>query len=68
VNGDEIGTFDGRRGWLNRLATSPDRRGKGIATALVRDLERRLLAKGCVKINLLVEPAPPRRAACQLTS
>ena len=54
--GSVFGTFDGRRGWLNRLATSPDRRGKGIGTALVRELERRLLAKGCVKINLLVEP------------
>ncbi len=54
--GSVFGTFDGRRGWLNRLATSPGRRGKGIATALVRELERRLLAKGCVKINLLVEP------------
>ena len=51
-----FGTFDGRRGWANRLATSPDRRGKGIGTALVRELERRLLAKGWVKINLLVEP------------
>ena len=52
-----FGTFDGRRGWLNRLATSPDRRGRGIATGLVRELEQRLRAKGCVKINLLIEPA-----------
>jgi uncharacterized protein len=56
VVGSVFGTFDGRRGWLNRLATIPDRRGNGIATALVGELERRLLAKGCVKINLLVEP------------
>ncbi len=55
--GSVFGTFDGRRGWLNRLATSPDRRGQGIATGLVRELERRLRAKGCVKINLLIEPA-----------
>ena len=55
--GSVFGTFDGRRGWLNRLATSPDRRGQGIATGLVRELEQRLLAKGCVKINLLIEPA-----------
>ena len=54
--GSVFGTFDGRRGWLNRLATSPDRRGEGVATTLVRELERRLLVKGCVKINLLVEP------------
>ena len=55
--GSVFGTFDGRRGWLNRLATSPDRRGQGIATGLVRELEQRLRAKGCVKINLLIESA-----------
>ena len=49
--GSVFGTFDGRRGWLNRLATGTDRRGK----ALVRELECRLLAKGCVKMNLLIE-------------
>jgi ribosomal protein S18 acetylase RimI-like enzyme len=54
--GSVFGTFDGRRGWLNRLATRPDQRGQGIATELVRELERRLRAEGCVKINLLVEP------------
>ena len=54
--GSVFGTFDGRRGWLNRLATSPDRRGQGIATGLVRELEQRLRGKGCVKINLLIEP------------
>ena len=54
--GSVFGTFDGRRGWLNRLATRPDQRGQGLATELVRELERRLLAEGCVKINLLVEP------------
>jgi ribosomal protein S18 acetylase RimI-like enzyme len=54
--GSVFGTFDGRRGWLNRLATSADRRRQGIGTALVRELERRLRAIGCVKINLLIEP------------
>jgi hypothetical protein len=53
--GSVFGTFDGRRGWLNRLATGTDRRGKGSGTALVRELECRLLAKGCVKMNLLIE-------------
>ena len=53
--GSVFGTFDGRRCWLNRLATGTDRRGKGSGTALVRELECRLLAKGCVKMNLLIE-------------
>jgi hypothetical protein len=54
--GSVFGTFDGRRGWLNRLATSTSARRQGIGTALVRELERRLRAMGCVKINLLIEP------------
>jgi ribosomal protein S18 acetylase RimI-like enzyme len=51
-----LGTFDGRRGWVNRLATRPDHRGQGLATAILAELERRLAAKGCRKINLLIEP------------
>jgi ribosomal protein S18 acetylase RimI-like enzyme len=50
-----LGTFDGRRGWVNRLATRPGRRGHGHATALLAELERRLAAKGCRKVNLLIE-------------
>jgi ribosomal protein S18 acetylase RimI-like enzyme len=50
-----FGTFDGRRGWVNRLATRPDRRGQGCATAVLAELELRLGAKGCRKVNLLIE-------------
>ena len=51
-----LGTFDGRRGWVNRLATRPGRRGQGHASAVLAELERRLSAKGCRKVNLLIEP------------
>jgi ribosomal protein S18 acetylase RimI-like enzyme len=51
-----FGTFDGRRGWVNKLATRPGRRGQGLAIALLAELESRLAAKGCRKINLLIEP------------
>lgn len=51
-----LGTFDGRRGWVNRLATRPDLRGQGHASAVLAELELRLGAKGCRKVNLLVEP------------
>lgn len=51
-----LGTFDGRRGWVNRLATRPGHRGQGLATAILAELERRLAAKGRRKINLLIEP------------
>jgi ribosomal protein S18 acetylase RimI-like enzyme len=51
-----FGTFDGRRGWVNRLATRADLRGQGHASAVLAELELRLGAKGCRKVNLLVEP------------
>jgi GNAT superfamily N-acetyltransferase len=38
------------------MATRPDRRGQGIASALLAELERRLLVLGCAKVNLLIEP------------
>lgn len=54
VVGVIVGAWDGRRGWLHHLAVAPDRRGRGIASALVAEVERRLKAKGCLKVNLLV--------------
>jgi ribosomal protein S18 acetylase RimI-like enzyme len=52
--GSVFGAFDGRRGWVNRLATRPDRRGEGVARELMDRLEDALRAKGCTKVNLLV--------------
>jgi hypothetical protein len=49
-------SYDGRRGWLQRLATDPTRRGRGIARALVAEAERRLALLGAEKVNLLIEP------------
>ena len=54
--GSVLGAFDGRRGWLNRLATRPDARGEGVASALVAALESALQAIGCRKINLHITP------------
>lgn len=56
VAGVVMGTYDGRRGWLLRLAVHPDHRRAGIATALVHEVERRLAALGCPRVNLLVLP------------
>jgi GNAT superfamily N-acetyltransferase len=56
ITGTVFGSYDGMRGWVHRLATRPDRRGRGIAAALLAELERRLLALGCPKVNLLIEP------------
>jgi len=49
-----MGAWDGRRGWLHHLTVAQDARGRGIASALVTEVERRLKAKGCLKVNLLV--------------
>src|SRR3989441_4964661 len=46
--------FDGRRGWLYHVATHPDMRRRGIATRMVREVEERLRAQGCKKLNLIV--------------
>jgi ribosomal protein S18 acetylase RimI-like enzyme len=41
-----LGTHDGRKGWINRLAISPRYRRQGIARALVAVVEERLSARG----------------------
>ncbi len=51
-----LATFDGRRGWLHHLAVDSANRKRGVATLLVREVERRLRARGCRKVNLLIEP------------
>ncbi|MPQ96672.1 GNAT family N-acetyltransferase [Modestobacter sp. I12A-02628] len=56
VGGVLLGTFDGRRGWLHRLAVAPGRRRTGLATRLVREVERRLTARGAPRVNLMVLP------------
>ena len=52
--GVALGSFDGRRGWINRLAVDDRARRRGVARALAAELERRLEARGCVQVNLLV--------------
>ncbi|MDG4757583.1 GNAT family N-acetyltransferase [Micromonospora sp. WMMD710] len=51
-----LGTYDGRRGMILRLAVDPAYRRRGIATLLVAELERRFAALGCPRVNLLVLP------------
>lgn len=54
IVGTIIGGFDGRRGMVYHLAVSQNYRRRGIAAALLAEVERRLQAKGCVKVYLLV--------------
>jgi ribosomal protein S18 acetylase RimI-like enzyme len=55
VVGVIMGAWDGRRGWLHHLAVAQDYRDRGVASALVSEVEQRLRAKGCLKVNLLVQ-------------
>lgn len=50
-----MGSYDSRKGWLNRLAVVPEHQGKGIAQALIEEMERRLKAKGFRIIATLIE-------------
>lgn len=54
--GTVMGSYDGRRGWIARLAVAPERRGEGIARALVAEVEERMRDLGVHRVNLLVLP------------
>jgi ribosomal protein S18 acetylase RimI-like enzyme len=53
--GSIIGTYDGRRGWMNRLAIDPDYRGLGLAGKMVREAEEFLSRLGARVIAGLIE-------------
>lgn len=50
-----IANFDGRRGWINRLAIDPDYRGKQLAAQLIEEAEAFLYDIGGKVICTLVE-------------
>jgi len=50
-----LGTHDGRKGWINRLAVLPEYRGRGIAIQLVRVAEESLYKKGMEIVACLIE-------------
>jgi ribosomal protein S18 acetylase RimI-like enzyme len=54
VVGSVMGGYDGHRGWIYALAVKPSHRRRGIASALMHAIERRLAAAGCGKLNLQV--------------
>ena len=55
VIGTVMATYDGRKGWINRLAVDAALRKRGIGARLVREAERRLEALGMDILACLIE-------------
>ena len=53
--GTVLGTHDGRKGWINRLAVHPEHRGRGIARRLLEACEEALGALGIEIFAAMVE-------------
>jgi ribosomal protein S18 acetylase RimI-like enzyme len=51
-----LGSDDGRKGWINRLAVHPDHQRKGIALELIRAVESALKERNREIISILIEP------------
>jgi ribosomal protein S18 acetylase RimI-like enzyme len=54
IIGSVMGGYDGHRGWVNYLAVDPARRRAGLGRTLMDEVEARLRALGCPKLNLQV--------------
>ena len=54
IIGTAMGGYDGHRGVMNYLAIHPGFRGNGFGKLFVKEVEKRLVEKGCPKVNLLV--------------
>jgi ribosomal protein S18 acetylase RimI-like enzyme len=54
IVGSAMGGWDGRRGWIYHVATSPEVRRTGLATRLIEQVEVKLAAQGARRVDLLV--------------
>jgi ribosomal protein S18 acetylase RimI-like enzyme len=63
IVGTVMGGWDGRRGWIYHLAVKPEHQRKRIGVGLVREVEKRLLAKGAKKVNAQVYKSNERSSA-----
>ena len=55
IVGVVLGTHDGRKGWINRLAVHPDCRRRGIAAVLVTACDTAIRGHGIGIVTALVE-------------
>ena len=51
ILGVVLGAWDGRRGWINHLAVRSGHQRFGIGKSLIRELEKRLIRKGALRVN-----------------
>ena len=54
IVGTVMAGYDGHRGWIYYLASAESHRHRGIARALVHEVERLLEEMGCPKVQLMV--------------
>ena len=59
-----IANFDGRRGWINRLAVDPDHRGKGVARKLICEAEIFLRSVGAIVMTALIHELNTPSMSC----
>ncbi|HWR82308.1 MAG TPA: GNAT family N-acetyltransferase [Candidatus Deferrimicrobium sp.] len=50
-----LATFDGRKGWINRVAVDPEARRQGLGSAIITECEAFLQARGAEIIACLIE-------------
>ena len=62
VVGTALGAWDGRRGWIYHVGAARDRRRAGLGRRLVHEVERKLRALGCPKVNVIVRDENPQAA------
>jgi ribosomal protein S18 acetylase RimI-like enzyme len=49
-----MGGYEGHRGWVNYLAVDPAYRRQGLGRQMMEEVEKKLLEKGCPKINIQI--------------
>jgi ribosomal protein S18 acetylase RimI-like enzyme len=54
IIGSVLGGFDGRRGMIYHLAVDGPYRSNGVGALLMKELEKRMKLKGCIRSYLLV--------------
>jgi len=49
-----MGGYEGHRGWIYYLAVKKNYQRNGFGSQIMNELEKKLIQKGCPKLNLLV--------------